>query len=158
LHASPQHLRGLTGELGEAIEAIKKLLTGLRRGDEISDLDISLGSTPLRNSGGSISRSGLGRGRETATYDQWLDAFSVAYDAVPGPVDEACPNYGHRRLCLVFTGDPDGAIGYAHFWCDHRLQGIGLSRTAIPDHAIVQDIRLPREQRQPAIPNYHLVR
>jgi hypothetical protein len=93
----------------------------------------------------------------TATYDQWLDAFSTAYDAVPGPPGNACPNCGHHCLQLVFTGDLDGAIGYAHFWCNHCLQGIGISRTAIPDQAIVQDIRLPRDQRRPEIPNYHLV-
>ena len=93
----------------------------------------------------------------TATYDEWLASFSTAYDTIPGPLDEACPNCGHHCLQLVFTGDPGGSIGYAHFWCNHCLQGIGISRTAIPDHAIVQDIRLPRDQRQPRIPNYDLV-
>jgi hypothetical protein len=92
-----------------------------------------------------------------ATYDAWLDAYSAAYDTVPGPFDEACPNCGHHCLQLVFTGDPDGAIGYAHFWCDHCLQGIGISRTTIPDRATVQDINLPRERRQPEIPDYRLV-
>lgn len=93
----------------------------------------------------------------TATYDEWLDAFNVAYDAIPDAIDEACPNCGHHCLRLVFTGDLDGGAGYAHFWCDHCLLGIGLSRTVIPDHAVVQDIRLPRDERQPPIPNYRLV-
>jgi hypothetical protein len=92
-----------------------------------------------------------------ATYDQWLEAYSAAYDAGPGPFDDACPNCGHHCLQLVFTGDLDGVIGYAHFWCNHCLQGIGVSRTTIPDHATVQNIRLPRDQRQPKIPNYQLV-
>ena len=92
-----------------------------------------------------------------ATYDQWLDAYSDAYDVIPGPLVDACPNCGHRCLRLVFTGDPDRAVGYAHFWCDNCLQGIGISRTTIPDGAVVQDIRQPREEREPKIPNYRLV-
>jgi uncharacterized protein YukE len=36
LVTSLEHLRGLTGKLGEAVEAIKKLLTRLRRGDASS--------------------------------------------------------------------------------------------------------------------------
>ena len=47
-------------------------------------------------------------------------------------------------------------IGYAHFWCDNCLQGIGISRTQIPDGATIQDIHHPREAREPKIPNYHL--
>ncbi len=92
-----------------------------------------------------------------ATYDEWLESYGAAYDTVPGPFDDACPNCGHRCLQLVFTGDPDGVIGYAHFWCNHCLQGIGVSRTTIPNHATVQNIRLPHDQRQPRIPNYQLV-
>jgi hypothetical protein len=91
-----------------------------------------------------------------ATYDQWLDAYSAAYDMVPGSLVDACPNCGHHRLRLVFTGDLDRMVGYAHFWCDYCLQGIGISRTTIPDDAVIQDIRLPREQREPKIPNYEL--
>lgn len=92
-----------------------------------------------------------------ATFDQWLDAYSSAYDTVPEPSADACPNCGHRCLRLVFTGDLDRMVGYAHFWCDNCLQGIGISRTTIPDDAIVQDIHQPREQREPKIPNYQLV-
>jgi hypothetical protein len=92
-----------------------------------------------------------------ATFDQWLDAYSAAYDMVPGPLVDACPNCGHRYLRLVFTGDLDRMVGYAHFWCGNCLQGIGISRTAIPEGGVVQDIHLPWEQREPKIPNYQLV-
>ncbi len=90
-----------------------------------------------------------------ATYDEWLDAFSKVHDAMP---DVACPSCGHRSLRLVFTGDPERMIGYAHFWCEHCLEGIGISRTEIPHGAVVQDIRLPRADRLPRIPDFRLVR
>ncbi|RAK39825.1 hypothetical protein B0I29_104364 [Actinoplanes lutulentus] len=91
-----------------------------------------------------------------ATSEQWWDTFRAACDAVPGPVDLACPNCGHQCLRLVFTGNLDRAVGYAQFWCDNCLQGIGISRTHIPDGAVVQDIRLPEEERVPKIPNFRL--
>ena len=47
-----------------------------------------------------------------ATYDQWLELYSAAYDAVPGPFSAPCPHCGHRRLRLVFTGDPERLVGY----------------------------------------------
>lgn len=92
-----------------------------------------------------------------ATFEQWLGAYSDAYDALPGPIGSACPNCGHRELRIVFTGGPDRDVGYAHFWCDHCLEGIGISRAPIPDGAVVQDIRLPRADREPRIPNFRLV-
>ena len=81
-----------------------------------------------------------------ATYDQWLDVYSDAYDMLPGHVEIACPNCGRHCLRIVFTGRPDRDVGYAAFWCDHCLQGIGISRTLIPADAAVRDIRLPAEQ------------
>ncbi|GAA2666567.1 hypothetical protein [Actinoplanes palleronii] len=92
-----------------------------------------------------------------ADYDAWLDAYSAAYDTVPGPLLMPCPHCAHQCLQVVFTGDLDSMIGYAHFWCDHCLQGIGVSRTTIPEGAVVQDIRQPRADRQPKIPNFRLV-
>jgi hypothetical protein len=92
-----------------------------------------------------------------ATYDDWLVAYSETYDAVPSDGDLPCPHCGHRTLRLVFTGDLDRGLGYGHFWCDTCLQGIGISRAPIPEGAVVQDIRLPREQREPKIPNFTLV-
>lgn len=91
-----------------------------------------------------------------ATFDQWLDLFSDAYDSVPGPLVMPCPNCGHRCLRLVFTGNPDQMVGYAHFWCDHCLEGIGTSRTIIPDDAVMRDIRQPDEERLPKVPNFRL--
>jgi hypothetical protein len=91
-----------------------------------------------------------------ATFDEWLEAYSDAYEMIPGPLTDACPNCGHHRLRLVFTGDLDRMIGYAHFWCDNCLQGIGISRTTIPAGATVQDIRHPPDTREPKIPNYQL--
>jgi hypothetical protein len=93
----------------------------------------------------------------TATRDDWLEAYSTAYDAPPGPIDLPCPNCGHRTLRLVFTGDRDQMVGYAHFWCDHCGTGIGISRTEIPDGAVIRDIHQPRDQRRPPIPDYQLV-
>jgi hypothetical protein len=92
----------------------------------------------------------------TATYDQWLDAFDIAYRAVPGPYDLACPNCGHHRLDVVFTGDLDRLVGYAAFWCDHCMQGIVTSRIHIPESAVIRDIHLPEEQREPRIPDFQL--
>ncbi|GAA0449029.1 hypothetical protein Aca07nite_80240 [Actinoplanes capillaceus] len=92
------------------------------------------------------------------TYDRWLDAYSVAYDTVHEPFEIPCPHCGSTRLRLVFTGNPESDVGYAHFWCDHCLYGIGVSRTVIPDGAVVQDIRQVSAERQPSIPNYRLIR
>ncbi|MBD0323712.1 MAG: hypothetical protein ICV72_10035 [Aldersonia sp.] len=92
-----------------------------------------------------------------ATYDDWLAAYSEVYEAIPEDVAVACPNCGHKTLRLVFTGDLHRAIGYGHFWCDTCFQGIGISRAPIPDGAIVQDIHLPHEEREPKIPNFILV-
>ncbi|MBO3736853.1 hypothetical protein [Actinoplanes flavus] len=91
------------------------------------------------------------------TYDRWLDAYSAAYDTVPEPFEIACPQCGSKRLRLVFTGDPGSDVGYAHLWCDNCLYGIGVSRTIIPDGAVVQDIRQAPADRLPPIPNYRLV-
>ncbi|BAL86476.1 hypothetical protein AMIS_12560 [Actinoplanes missouriensis 431] len=91
-----------------------------------------------------------------ATFDQWLDAYSDAYDMIPGPIDAACPNCGQQCLRLVFTSVPGRDVGYAHFWCDNCLQGIGVSRTLVPEHALVQDGRLPRDEREPKIPNFRI--
>lgn len=92
-----------------------------------------------------------------ATRDQWLTAYSEAYDAVPRDAGLACPHCGRRTLRLVFTGDLDRGVGYASFWCDTCLQGIGISRAPIPGGAVVQDIRVPAGEREPRIPNFTLV-
>jgi hypothetical protein len=93
----------------------------------------------------------------TATYDQWLDAFDIAYQAVPGPIELACPNCGHHRLNVVFTGDRVKLLGYANFWCDHCLLGIVTCRTYIPEEVtVIRDIHLPEEQREPKVPNFQI--
>jgi hypothetical protein len=92
-----------------------------------------------------------------ATYDDWLEAYSDVYDAIPRDAGRTCPNCGHRALRLVFTGDLERAVGYGHFWCDNCLQGVGISRAPIPAGAVVQNIHLPRDQREPKIPNFTLV-
>lgn len=91
------------------------------------------------------------------TFEQWLDAYEVAYTAVRAPFEIPCPHCGQRQLQLVFTGEPGRDVGYGHFWCDHCLTGIGISRTLIPDGAVVQDIRLARAERTPRIPNFRIV-
>jgi hypothetical protein len=92
-----------------------------------------------------------------ATREQWLDSYEIVYDAIPGDPHVPCPNCGHDTLRLVFTGDPERMVGYAGFWCDNCLQGIGISRAPIPDGAIMQNIHDAPEDRQPKIPNYQLV-
>lgn len=92
-----------------------------------------------------------------ATYDQWLAAYSAAYDSIPRDSALSCPNCANQTLRLVFTGDPDRMIGYAHFWCDTCLEGIGVSRAPIPEGAIMQNIHDPRQVRVPKIPDFRLV-
>jgi hypothetical protein len=92
-----------------------------------------------------------------ATFEQWLVAYSSVYESVPQDSGAACPNCGHRALRLVFTGDPERMIGYAHFWCDNCLHGIGISRAPIPVGAVMQDIRQPPAGRVPKIPNFRIV-
>ena len=92
-----------------------------------------------------------------ATFDDWLDVYEEAFEAIPRDADLACPHCGHHTLRLVFTGDLDRAVGYASFWCDTCLLGIGISRAPIPEGAVVRDIHLPREERLPKIPNFRLV-
>ncbi|HEX5201754.1 hypothetical protein ACFQS1_30740 [Paractinoplanes rhizophilus] len=92
-----------------------------------------------------------------ATYEDWMDAYDAAYDALPRDADLACPNCGHHTLRLIFTGDLDRDVGYGSFWCDTCLLGVGTCRTIIPDGAVVRDIHLSSEERVPQIPNFRLV-
>ncbi|MEU7619237.1 hypothetical protein AB0B27_24510 [Micromonospora rifamycinica] len=92
-----------------------------------------------------------------ATFDEWLDAYDVAYHALPVRPGQQCPNCGHRTLRLVFTAPPGSGYGYASFWCDTCLEGIHLSRAPVPDGAEVQPLGLPAEERNRNIPNYRLV-
>jgi hypothetical protein len=92
-----------------------------------------------------------------ASFEDWLDAFDAVYEAIPDDAGRSCPNCGHDRLNLVFTGDPERMIGYAHFWCDNCREGVGISRVEIPPDAAMRDIHDAPEQRSPRIPNYRLV-
>ena len=89
-----------------------------------------------------------------AGFDEWLAAFDEVYRTLPADEKTACPNCGHRTLRLVFTAKPDADVGYAAFWCDTCLQGVHISRSAIPVGAVVRDSSLPIEDRQPSIPDY----
>lgn len=93
-----------------------------------------------------------------ASWEEWKRAWNPVYEAIPGDSHTPCPNCGSDALRIVFTGDLDRAIGYASFWCDSCLEGIGVSRTAIPDGAAVQNIHDAPEDRRPEVPNYILVR
>jgi hypothetical protein len=92
-----------------------------------------------------------------ATYDDWMDVYEDVYAAFPADAGVACPNCGHHALRLVYTGNLDRDIGYGAFWCDDCLHGVGICRAVIPDGAIVRDIKLPREERVPRIPDFTLV-
>jgi hypothetical protein len=92
-----------------------------------------------------------------ATHDQWLDAYETCYGQLPGVLQVPCPHCGNPTLRLVFTGHPETMVGYASFWCDTCLNGIGISRAPIPEGAVMQDIRDAPEDRTPKVPNYRLV-
>ena len=92
-----------------------------------------------------------------AMWEQWLAKYEAAYLAVPDDLHAGCPNCGHDALRLVFTGSETTRVGWAAFWCDNCLQGIGISRAPIPDGAVMQDIHDAPENRQPKVPNYQLV-
>jgi hypothetical protein len=92
-----------------------------------------------------------------ATFDEWEAAYSAVYEALPGDAHVACPNCGYDALRVVFTGDPERMVGYAHFWCENCRLGIGISRAPIPDGAVMRDIRDAPENRLPKIPSYTLV-
>lgn len=92
-----------------------------------------------------------------ASFDEWLDAYDVVYRALPASSDLPCPNCGHRTLRLVFTGPPGAAHGYVSFWCDTCLEGIHLSRAAIPHGVAARSLEAPAEKRRRGIPNYRLV-
>ncbi|MGN9810221.1 hypothetical protein ACTMSW_12795 [Micromonospora sp. BQ11] len=91
-----------------------------------------------------------------ATFEQWLDAYDVAYRAQPGATDLPCPNCEHRTLRLVFTGPPESTYGYASFWCDTCLEGIHISRVPIPEGVVARSSDDPAEKRSCGIPNYRL--
>ncbi|MFF0151643.1 hypothetical protein [Micromonospora sp. NPDC005203] len=91
-----------------------------------------------------------------ATFDEWLDAYDVVYEALPAQSDHACPNCGHRTLRMVFNARPGADVGYVSFWCDTCLEGISVSRAPIPAGATVRSTDKPVEERRPAIPNYRL--
>ncbi|MEV6343707.1 hypothetical protein [Actinoplanes sp. NPDC051851] len=93
----------------------------------------------------------------TATYDQWLETYSDAFDASPGRIGIACPNCGHFCLQRIFTGDLDRLVGYCHFWCDNCRTGIFVGRTDIPEGAVIRDIHVPENERVPRIPSYRLI-
>jgi hypothetical protein len=92
-----------------------------------------------------------------ATFDAWLDAYGEAYDGLPGRSDLPCPNCGYRTLRLVFTARAGRPAGYAAFWCDTCLEGIHISRTAVPEGAVVRDGDAAPPDRVPHIPDFRSV-
>lgn len=94
----------------------------------------------------------------TASWRQWLSAYSRVYDLLPEPSDEACPNCGAHTLMLAFTGLPRDRVGYASFWCSTCMFGIHLSRVPVPDDVPMDSIYVPESERNVRIPNYRVVR
>jgi hypothetical protein len=92
-----------------------------------------------------------------ATRENWKDAWSVVYEAIPADSHTPCPNCGSDALRIVFTADPHRDVGYAEFWCDNCLEGIGVSRTVIPEGAVVRNIHDAPEDRRPKIPDFTLI-
>lgn len=92
-----------------------------------------------------------------ATFDQWMDVYALAYDAIPDRPTMACPNCGHHEVNLVFTAKIDGHTGWASLWCGHCLEGTHLSRVPIPAGAVVRDGNQPLADQLPAVPDYRLV-
>jgi hypothetical protein len=86
-----------------------------------------------------------------ASWDQWVDAYEVAYFA-PGDIrDQACPNCGKHCLNLVFVVHGKDGRGHAAFWCGNCLNGLVMSTVAPPEGA-TRDDETPVE-----IPNYAVV-
>ncbi|PWU43339.1 hypothetical protein DLJ46_31905 [Micromonospora globispora] len=92
-----------------------------------------------------------------ATFDEWLDAYDIVYQALPGTADASCPNCGHKTLRLVFVGPPGRDVGYAAFWCDTCLEGIHISRAPIPAGVVARSLASPPEERLRGIPSYRVV-
>lgn len=93
----------------------------------------------------------------TASWHQWLSAYSRAYDLLPETSDEVCPNCGARSLNLAFTGLPRDRVGYASFWCGTCMFGIHLSRVPVPDDVPMDSVYTAPSERHVQIPNYRVV-
>jgi hypothetical protein len=96
-------------------------------------------------------------GRQTASREDWLDAYEDLYESLPADPHRACPNCGRDALRIAFTGNVDTRIGYGSCWCDNCLFGIHLSRVAIPPDVEVLPMDQTLEERRQHVPNYTLV-
>ncbi len=87
----------------------------------------------------------------------WYEAYAAAYAALPDAAHVRCPNRGYDALRLVFTGLPEGRVGFASFWCDHCRYGLHLSRVAVPGGVDIVPLDLPTEAHDRLVPDYVLV-
>ena len=84
----------------------------------------------------------------SASFQRWLEAFQLAYEAPERVADLVCPNCGAKKLALRFviygTRENEGHIA---FWCDNCLHGVALGPTTIPpggDGVRREDAHIPR--------------
>jgi hypothetical protein len=69
-----------------------------------------------------------------ASFDNWLDAFQLAFHAPDDVPQMACPNCGTKSLHLrfVFLGDQT-RTPYAAFWCNSCLEGLPTLPSEVAD-------------------------
>lgn len=99
----------------------------------------------------------LNPGENHAGWAEWLAAYERVYAALPGTADVPCPNCGAATLDLVFTGPPEGRVGYGAFWCADCLYGLGLCRCPVPDGVPLHSFDDAPDKRRARIPNFRLV-
>ena len=86
------------------------------------------------------------------SYDEWLNAFQLAYRAPERVAELACPNCGARELRLLFILQGGrGNEADAVFWCGSCLEGMPPGPSEVP--AGCRPVRL----EDAGVPNYRVV-
>jgi hypothetical protein len=88
----------------------------------------------------------------TASYDQWLEVFQLAYRAPQLVSELACPNCDARELHLRFLLYEDqGHEANAVFWCGSCLEGMAPGPSEVPGGCT------PVRREDAGVPNYRIV-
>jgi hypothetical protein len=69
--------------------------------------------------------------------EEWNVAFSRAFAVYPSLERFACPNCGEHRIHMAFAGLPESGAASGVIWCSACLTGHWVSRSSIPDGAVV---------------------
>jgi hypothetical protein len=94
---------------------------------------------------------------QTASADDWHEAYGRVYAALPGDAHVPCPNCGQDALHVAFTGPTGGRVGFASFWCDNCRYGLHLSRATAPQGVELIPIELSADEHAKLVPDYTLV-